>query len=165
MSFKNKVNQQTIGIGGNNYTVHAKIITTVLRSNYGRRHAIGAQRDHIQLSGVGSKQITVEGFTTQSYNKSNLWIIEMLQRWGKPVPFVSDVITTMAYIISFEYSRSADKYEVLNFRIQLIESRPIAGLLGEISMRAFALSSDKNEPIFIGGILTSRGGKTPSMNE
>ena len=159
------VKEQILGIGGNNFNVHAKVIITRLDSHFAKRHAIGAQKDHMQYLGVGSKEISIEGFTTVPYYKSNLWIIELLQRWGKPVPFVSSSISTLAYITNFEYREDASRYNSLIFNIKFVEWRPIGSIIGEVISRTGAVEKliDGQRPIVIGGILTGADNVVPLL--
>lgn len=165
MSLGKDIRQQTLGIGGSNFTVHAKVITTNLPSRITRRHGIGAQKDHIQHMGVGSKEIHVEGFTTVPYYESNLWIIELLQRWGKPIPFVSNSISTLAYIENFEYRESAERFQSLTFTIRLVEAQPFGSIIGEVVQRIGSMIHllDGKRPIIIGGVLTGGEGKPPKF--
>lgn len=127
--------KQQLMIGGKPFTVFAKIQTVGLRSVIYQKHAIGAQRDHIQHMGVGSKTCIVEGYTSVPYYESGLWTIELYQRAGLPIPFVSQAFTSLVYIRDFQYRRNADRGESIVFRIEMIEKSPIASLIGGIVQR------------------------------
>lgn len=127
--------KQQLMIGGKPFTVFAKMQIISLRSIMYQRHAIGAQRDHIQHLGTGSKTCIVEGYTTVPYYESGLWTIEIYQRSGLPIPFVSSAFTSLVYIKNFEYRRHADRGDSIVFRIEMIERSPISSLIGGIIQR------------------------------
>jgi len=127
--------KQQLMLGGTPFTVFAKIQTVGLRSVMYQRHAIGAQRDHIQHMGVSSKTCVVQGYTTVPYYESGLWTIEAYQRSGMAIPFVSQAFTSMVYIKSFDYTRDSDRGDSVIFRIEMIEKSPIASLIGGIIQR------------------------------
>jgi len=149
-----KLGLQQLMLGGDPFTVHAKIITSELNTVMASKHAIGGKSDHLQHLGLNSKKITVEGFTTVPFYQSGLHIIELLQKFGKPVPFISTAISTMVYIRNFSYQANADRFESLTFRIDMVEAKPIAGKIGDIINRtvrgAFKLS-DTDHIIQLGG--------------
>lgn len=133
--FMDNLKKQQLMIGGTPFTVFAKIQTVGLRTVMYQRHAIGAQRDHIQSMGVASKTCVVQGYTTVPYYESGLWTIELYQRAGMPIPFVSQAFTSLVYIKSFDYTRDADRGESIIFRIEMVEQSPLASLVGGIVQR------------------------------
>ena len=127
--------KQELMIGGQNFTVFANLIVTELKTAIYQKHAIGAQRDHLQTMGVNSKRCRIEGFTTVPYRESGLWTIEMYQRAGLPVPFVSNSFTSLVYITQFSFREEAERFKSIRFEIDMIEARPIASLIGGIIHR------------------------------
>jgi hypothetical protein len=132
--FKNLLKQELM-IGGQNFDVHAKVVVTEIRAAISQKHAIGAQRDHLQTMGVRSKTCRVEGFTTVPFRESGLWTIEMYQRAGLPIPFVSNSFTSLVYIKRFNYREEAERFKAIKFEIDMVEARPIASLIGGIVHR------------------------------
>lgn len=154
LSRKRKLALQQIMLGGDPFTVHAKVITTELNTVMASKHAIGATSDHLQNLGTKSRKITVEGFTTVPYYQSGLWIIEVLQKFGKPVPFISSAVSTMVYILNFSYQANAERFESLTFKVDMVEAKPLAGLIGDIvsrSIRGTFKFTGKDNIIQLGG--------------
>lgn len=139
MSLRNagfaRYNKQQLMIGGKPFTVFAKMEVVELKTYTSQKHAIGAQRDHIQTMGVGSKECKIEGYTTVPYYESGLWTIEAYQRAGLPIPFISPSFSSLVYIKRFKHTTRAERYNSVIFEIDMIEYKPIAGLIGEILQR------------------------------